>query len=130
MPKLPKQSNQDGGKQADRRQRDQAERSAMRSSLHIRLPRPTVVKSPSPLGDLMWELPNPRHRRKSNPASIQGAVHQSASNKPLDSHRSNSHLEIKHHGTTLGATLVPNHLDDCSRYVKFEEVVIMRKKNL
>ena len=53
-----------------RRQRENAERSALKSALHLRLPRPTVVKTTSPMTDLMWDVPSwtARNRRKSHSA--------------------------------------------------------------
>ena len=111
IPKLSKQGNQEGktpSKQLNRRQRELAERSAMRSSLHLRLPRPSVVKSPSPLSDLMWEIPNPRNRRKSNPSSVTDNV-QDVVQQGLDLNRSNSQPESLHHAVhTCTTNTEPN----------------------
>lgn len=100
MPKLVKQTSLDGkgpGGKMNRRQRELAERSAMRSAMHLKLPRPTVVKGASPMSDLMWEIPSPRHRRKSNPSSISENVQDAVQQFTMDLNRSNSHPEILHH---------------------------------
>lgn len=49
------------------------EKQASRSSVHLRLPRPTVVKGSSPMSsELTWELPSlyTRQRRRSNPTLL------------------------------------------------------------
>lgn len=73
-----------GPKQAtlNRKYRDMAERSALRSSVHLKLPRPTAAKSPSQTSELMWELPSlniRQQRRRSNPSLFPDTISPSGS---------------------------------------------------
>lgn len=66
----------------------------MRSALRLKLPRPTVIKTPSPISELMWELPTPsgRKRRKSMPGPVQNLVKEAI---PSPLNNSNSQPELK-----------------------------------
>lgn len=62
-----------------RKKHSSADRTAAaRSALRLKLPRPTVLKSGSPMAaELMWELPTPstRTRRKSLPGHVDTLTH-------------------------------------------------------
>lgn len=73
------------------------ERRVLRSNLRLRLPRPTALKTPSPLSELMWELPIPsaaRRRRKSMPGHVNALLQQAL---PDDCSTSHPDIHLANH---------------------------------
>lgn len=95
----------------NRRQREQVERSALKSALHLRLPRPTAAKAPSPMSpasELMWDVPSwsSRHRRKSNPALNEPPTTSALTSNRKEICRSCSQPAF---GITAALAALPNH---------------------